>query len=97
MRCQGCDYPLWNLTARQCPECGRPFRPSEFRFVANSVRFCCPHCGQDYYGTGPVGHLVPVEFDCVRCHRRVHMDQMVLLPTEGVTGLTSRDRLFLGN
>ena len=22
MLCRTCQYPLWNLTARQCPECG---------------------------------------------------------------------------
>jgi len=84
MRCKGCQYPLWNLEARVCPECGKPFTPSEFEFVANSVRFCCPDCKQDYYGTGPRGHLVPPAFDCVRCHRHLTMDEMVLLPTEGV-------------
>jgi hypothetical protein len=94
MRCQGCDYPLWNLTTRTCPECGRPFRPSEFQFVPNSVRFLCPGCGQDYYGTGKDGHLVPQEFDCVRCHRHLSMDEMVLLPTEGVAEkLTEPDRV----
>jgi hypothetical protein len=84
MRCQGCDYPLWNLTARLCPECGRPFAPSDYDFIPNSVRFSCPHCNQDYYGTGPRGHLLPPEFDCVRCHHHITMDQMVLLPTAGV-------------
>lgn len=84
MRCKGCDYPLWNLRSRQCPECGRAFVPSEFEFVANSVQFCCPSCGQDYYGTGEKGHLVPRTFACVSCHQQVDMDQMVLLPTEGV-------------
>jgi hypothetical protein len=84
MRCKQCDYPLWNLRSRQCPECGRPFQPSEFEFVSNSVRFCCPHCNQDYYGTGTKGHLVPSEFTCVRCHHNIRMDDMVLLPTEGV-------------
>jgi hypothetical protein len=97
MRCKQCDYPLWNLRPaalppppgespqRCCPECGRPFVPSEFDFVINSVRFCCPHCEQDYYGTGARGHLVPREFDCVRCGRHIDMDQMVLLPTEGIS------------
>ncbi len=84
MRCPGCEYPLWNLTARLCPECGRPFAPSDFDFITNSVRFCCPHCNQDYYGTGPRGHLEPIEFDCAKCRNHIHMDQMVLLPTEGV-------------
>ncbi|HRQ72943.1 MAG TPA: hypothetical protein PLU35_07940 [Phycisphaerales bacterium] len=84
MRCKTCDYTLWNLRSRQCPECGSPFKPSDFEFVTNSVRFCCPHCGQDYYGTGESGHLEPRSFDCVRCAAHIDMDEMVLLPTEGV-------------
>ena len=67
MRCKQCDYRLWNLTARRCPECGTPFLPSEFEFVPNSVQFCCPHCGQAYYGTDAKGHLVPPAFTCGRC------------------------------
>lgn len=84
MRCKTCDYTLWNLKARECPECGTPFKPSDYEFTLNSVRFCCPHCGQDYYGTGEKGHLVPRQFACVSCGQYVDMDQCVLLPTEGV-------------
>jgi predicted RNA-binding Zn-ribbon protein involved in translation (DUF1610 family) len=84
VQCKSCGYRLWNLTSRQCPECGTRFLPSEFEFVPNSVQFCCPHCGQAYYGTGPKGHLVPAEFDCASCARHVHMDEMVILPTVGV-------------
>jgi hypothetical protein len=84
MRCKTCQYPLWNLSGRVCPECGSPFAPSEFSFALNSVRFMCPHCAQAYYGTDPRGHLVPREFGCVRCGRHIQMDEMVLLPTEGV-------------
>ncbi len=84
MRCKVCDYRLWNLPSRRCPECGTEFRPSEFEFVPNSVRFCCPHCNQAYYGTGPRGHLVPYAFDCVSCGRPINMDEMILLPAEGV-------------
>ncbi len=84
MRCKNCDYPLWQISARVCPECGAPFKPSEYEFTLNSVRFCCPHCEQDYYGTGPTGHLVPRSFNCVRCSKPIDMDDMVLLPTEGV-------------
>ena len=84
MRCKHCDYRLWNIPTRRCPECGVEFKPSEYDFVPNSIRFCCPHCGQGYYGTSPRGHLVPDEFDCVSCGRHIHMDEMVLLPTEGV-------------
>lgn len=84
MRCKQCDYPLWNLRDRKCPECGRAFRPSEFRFAANAVRFGCPRCGQGYYGTGADGHLVPRAFTCVGCGTAIDMDEMVLIPTEGV-------------
>lgn len=84
MRCKTCDYRLWNLPARRCPECGTPFKPSDYEFTINSVQFRCPHCGQSYYGTGARGHLVPIEFDCVGCGRHIHMDEMVLFPTEGV-------------
>jgi len=84
MRCTQCDYPLWNLKARECPECGTSFRPSENVFRANSVRFCCPVCEQAYYGTDASGHLVPKAFSCVKCGTSVTMDQMVLRPAEGV-------------
>lgn len=84
MRCKVCDYRLWNLETRRCPECGTPFSPSEFEFVPNSVQFCCPECGQAYFGNGPHGHLVPAEFDCVSCGRRIHMDDMILRPADGV-------------
>lgn len=84
MHCKNCDYPLWNIKARQCPECGTPFRPGEFEFVINSVQFCCPHCEQVYYGTGEKGHLVPQSFTCVNCGRPVHMDEMLLRPATGV-------------
>jgi hypothetical protein len=84
MRCKQCDYPLWNLRSRQCPECGRGFVPSEFDFIINSVRFCCLNCNQEYYGTGERGHLVPPEFTCVKCGQFARMDDMVLLPAAGV-------------
>lgn len=84
MRCRTCDYPLWNLTTRKCPECGGAFNPADFDFVPGSVRFCCPGCRQAYYGTGPNGHLVPAAFVCVTCGRSLRMDDMVLLPADGV-------------
>ncbi|MHC4427615.1 MAG: hypothetical protein ACYS0D_03315 [Planctomycetota bacterium] len=84
MRCRTCDYPLWNLTNRTCPECGHPFRIADFEFAPYTVRFCCPGCQQEYYGTSPAGHLQPATFECVRCGRAVTMEQMVLLPTAGL-------------
>ena len=85
MWCKRCDYALWNLPSRVCPECGEPFKPSEFEFVPNTVEFCCPHCEQPYYGATPkTGHLEPREFICVQCGRRVHMDEMMMRPAPGV-------------
>lgn len=84
MRCKVCDYRLWNLPSRACPECGTAFRPSDYEFTPNSVQFCCPHCNQPYFGTDQKGHLVPRAFDCVQCGRHIDMDQMVLRPGEGV-------------
>ncbi len=84
MNCRNCQYALWNLRARECPECGAPFSPRDFEFVPNSVRFLCPQCGQAYYGTGARGHLEPDSFECVTCGTRTGMDDMVLLPAEGV-------------
>lgn len=85
MRCHTCNYSLWRLKTRTCPECGAPFKPSEHMFEPNSVRYRCPGCAQDYYGTDAMGHLVPQEFDCVRCGLRVHMDQMILEPAAGLS------------
>ncbi|MBC7835796.1 MAG: YIP1 family protein [Phycisphaerales bacterium] len=84
MHCKSCQYPLWNLIARTCPECGAPFHPSDFQFIPNAVRYRCPDCAQDYFGTDPSGHLSPRSFVCVACSRQLHMDMMVLLPAEGV-------------
>lgn len=90
MRCRQCDYRLWSLEARRCPECGQAFLPSQYEFRPNAVRFCCPHCGQTYYGTDAKGHLEPPEFSCVSCGRHVHMDEMVLLPAEGLEDIQTQ-------
>ncbi len=84
MRCRNCDYPLWNLPSRACPECGQPFQPSEYEFVRSAVEFRCPHCGKGYYGTSESGHLVPDSFECVLCRSPIVMNEMVLSPALGV-------------
>lgn len=90
MHCKSCDYPLWNLTARQCPECGAPFKPGDFEFVPNAVRFCCPHCEQEYYGATEKGHLDPDEFTCVECGQSILMDEMILRPAVDVSDSQTR-------
>ncbi len=85
MRCQHCDYSLWNLTARACTECGTDFKPSEYTFSPNKVCFCCPDCQQTYFGQDAQGHLQPPTFDCVQCGQQIHMDEMVLRPAPGAS------------
>ncbi|MFZ4573730.1 MAG: hypothetical protein ACOYN0_04990 [Phycisphaerales bacterium] len=83
MRCSSCGYSLLNLGTRVCPECSTAFKPSDFEFKPNAVRFCCPHCDQSYYGNDERGHLTPRSFVCVSCQRPVDMDEMVLRSAEG--------------
>ena len=90
MRCRECSYLLWHLKSRQCPECGKPFLPSEYEFVAKRVEFHCPHCDRLYYGTGEMGHLDPPEFDCLSCAEHIHMDEMILAPPPGTTELQTQ-------
>jgi predicted RNA-binding Zn-ribbon protein involved in translation (DUF1610 family) len=85
VRCQTCGYSLWNIAARECPECGASFLPSEFEFVPGTVRFQCPHCGHDYYGSGDRGHLSPRSFTCEECKAAIDIDGMVLLPESGLS------------
>lgn len=92
MFCKVCNYALWNLKDRTCPECGTAFAPSQFRFTPNSIRFLCPHCTQQYYGTSRVGHLVPDAFTCVSCHRDIRMDEMILVPAAGIDERKTRAR-----
>lgn len=93
MFCKTCQYPLWNLKERTCPECGSGFAPSQFRFRANAIRFLCPHCAQQYYGTSERGHLVPHAFTCVKCAQDIEMDQMVLVPAAGIDERKTRARV----
>lgn len=83
MRCRGCGYSLWNVPGRTCPECGLPFLPSDFIFEPNAVEFCCPGCGQQYYGIDQQGLIVPREFDCVRCGARCNLETMILRAAPG--------------
>ncbi len=84
MRCKTCEYRLWNLPTRVCPECGTAFLPSDHEFIPNTVQFCCPRCDASYYGTGEKGHLVPTRFVCSGCNHPIDMDEMILRPTAGV-------------
>lgn len=84
MRCQACTQPLWNAPGRVCAECGTPWKPSDFDLKVNAVQFCCPACGQAYYGTSSKGLLEPADFTCVTCGAACSMDgNMLMRPTSG--------------
>ncbi len=84
MKCKICGYHLWNIQGHHnCPECGNPFKVSDYDFKPNAVAFCCPHCDQDYYGTDEHGLLQPRAFNCVKCQQPIEMDQMVVRPLAG--------------
>ena len=85
MRCNECNYPLWNTPAGNCPECGKPFKPSTHAFAVGEVRFRCPEpaCNQDYFGDDLDGHLRPNQFTCISCGREVHEDECLLFPADG--------------
>lgn len=85
MHCKTCEYPLWNIAPRTCPECGEPFLPSQFEFRRGTVQFQCPHCRQPHFGLGEGGHLEPQAFACGGCGRVIHEDETILLPADGLT------------
>jgi predicted RNA-binding Zn-ribbon protein involved in translation (DUF1610 family) len=84
MKCRTCGYGLFGIKARQCPECGAVFKPTDFVFRKYAVKYHCPHCEQHYYGTSENGHLEPPQFDCVKCHTRIAIDDMKIMPSDGV-------------
>lgn len=92
LNCHTCGYRLWNLPPGDCPECGRPFKPSDFEFRGNAVQYLCPHCQQCYYGTDENGHLVPRRFTCVKCSNDIDMDRMLVRP-DGAVDEDSTSRL----
>ena len=82
MRCLKCDYPLWDLSPGNCPECGEPFDPTTHQFRPGVVRFCCPECDQSYYGDGEGGHLRPSRFKCIKCDRTIDESECIVRPRE---------------
>ncbi|MCK4871562.1 MAG: YIP1 family protein [Phycisphaerales bacterium] len=85
MQCRDCGYSLWNIPPGRCPECGKAFAPTGFTFRLRAVKFLCPNCRQEYYGTDLQGLPVPRSFMCVNCGEPVEADQMIVLPAEGVS------------
>jgi hypothetical protein len=44
MYCPHCNYLLFNLPRPICPECGRAFRVTDYRFEPETVEYLCPAC-----------------------------------------------------
>lgn len=84
MRCRRCNYALWNIEARACPECGEPWRPGDFDFAPGTVHFLCPRCRRAYPGRDERGHPAPSRFACTQCGAAIELDQMILAPAPGL-------------
>ncbi len=80
MHCTGCNYLLFNLTGRVCPECGLSFETTAYHFAPGSVAFHCPECDQEYSGNDAHGLPTPREFQCVQCNKSINVAEMRVSP-----------------
>lgn len=83
MRCRNCDYLLFNLTGRECPECGRAFDVADYHFAPGEVSFHCPHCDQAYLGNDEYGLPSPRRFRCAKCGQEVSLNELRVVPERG--------------
>lgn len=86
MRCRQCNYPLWNLSSPQCPECGTGFDLRSYTFAPGTVAFGCPHCGALHGGTGP--QYLPATTDtatCQSCAQPMSVMHMRVVPLSDQT------------
>ena len=95
MRCGSCDYALWGLSGRTCPECGQGFELRAYTFAPGSVEFCCPHCGDARRSTGKRSFPWPREFTCDKCGQWIGLEQMVVQPAPGYSEDDTRRRDIL--
>ncbi|MBN1511687.1 MAG: hypothetical protein JXB13_06710 [Phycisphaerae bacterium] len=65
MHCVNCGYLLFNLTRPVCPECGRTFRVSDYRFEPGCVEYLCPSCLTPLEGGLPTADLA--RRPCAHC------------------------------
>jgi hypothetical protein len=80
MICQGCGYSLFNLARENCPECGRPFEVTDYRFEPGAVEFLCPDCNQPYPVIDERGLPRVGEFACLSCGAVLQAARMVVRP-----------------
>jgi hypothetical protein len=80
MNCQGCGYSLFNLARENCPECGRPFEVTDYRFDPGAVEFLCPDCNQPYPVIDEKGLPRGGEFACLSCGTALRVARMVVRP-----------------
>lgn len=82
MNCSKCNYALWNLPGRQCPECGQAYKLSDYYFQPYKVEFCCPHCQHVYLGSGEKGQPTLPDDGCEGCGKPLQMDELIVRPLD---------------
>ena len=78
MHCVNCGYLLFNLTRPVCPECGRAFCVSDYRFEPGSVEFVCPSCLTPLEGGLPTPDLAGRP--CPHCGTPLDPDMLSVRP-----------------
>ncbi len=94
MRCRNCSYELWNMVPGACPECGKHWAFTDYRFRPGRAQFLCSHCQHSYAGSAPQGLPAPQEFSCVECGNAVTLAGMRALPAPGSDGFDAMDDDF---
>ncbi len=97
MHCHNCQYPLWNLSSRTCPECGASFTLQDFLFLRDSARIHCQHCPHTYTAPAESGSLLralpsppwapakegpPLPPLCPQCNGLHDLDTLVVTPAD---------------
>ncbi len=91
MHCQHCQYPLWHLSARRCPECATPFSLRDFHFRKNSITIRCPHCAAGSPAPINPADLDQSELTCPHCHGMFDPDAAACEPVDGAAPPVPRE------
>ncbi len=90
MHCVHCNYSLWNLSTRVCPECGEPFALRDYHFQPRSVTYTCPECERAVNGPEKPTDFDGREMRCSVCRLLIPTATLALQPAAGCGRLVER-------